>query len=88
LTDRRSGLKSSVCKRRKGGGRKKKYTDYFTIILKKLWAFFSYWCGKILSPFHEGVDRFSGKAVSHNDKSISKEDKIVTHTPDWNGKHF
>ncbi|MDR2941767.1 MAG: hypothetical protein LBV17_04150 [Treponema sp.] len=36
---------------RKGGGRKPKYLDGFVIVLRTIWAFFSYWCGKILLPF-------------------------------------
>jgi hypothetical protein len=38
-------------KRLKGGGRKRKYTEDFGGILRKIWAFFSYRCGKILAPF-------------------------------------
>ncbi|MDR2730715.1 MAG: hypothetical protein LBB81_07455 [Treponema sp.] len=44
-------LMASPSKRRKGGGRKPKYTGEFLIVLRKIWAFFSYRCGKILSPF-------------------------------------
>jgi hypothetical protein len=44
-------LKAANCKRRKGGGRKPKYTGSFAIALRKIWAFFSYRCGKILAPF-------------------------------------
>ena len=44
-------LKASPGKRRKGGGRKPKYTGDFVIVLRKIWAFFSYRCGKILAPF-------------------------------------
>ena len=44
-------IKAAICKRRKGGGRKPKYTGDFIIILRKVWAFFSYRCGKILAPF-------------------------------------
>jgi len=38
-------------KRRKGGGRKPKYSGNFVIALRRIWAFFSYQCGKILAPF-------------------------------------
>jgi hypothetical protein len=38
-------------KRRKGGGRKPKYSGDFVTLLRKIWAFFSYRCGKILAPF-------------------------------------
>jgi hypothetical protein len=44
-------LTASPGKRRKGGGRKPKYTGDFIIALRKVWAFFSYRCGKILAPF-------------------------------------
>jgi hypothetical protein len=44
-------LKVSPGKRRKGGGRKPKYSGSFIISLRKVWAFFSYRCGKILAPF-------------------------------------
>jgi hypothetical protein len=44
-------LKASPSKRRKGGGRKPKYFGDFVILLRKVWAFFSYRCGKILAPF-------------------------------------
>jgi hypothetical protein len=40
----------AVRKRCKGGGKKPKYTGDFVIVLRKIWAFFSYRCGKILSP--------------------------------------
>jgi hypothetical protein len=45
------GTTAAVRKRRKGGGRKPKYTGGFIIVLRKIWAFFSFRCGKILSPF-------------------------------------
>ena len=42
---------ASPGKRRKGGGRKPKYSGDFAIALRRIWAFFSYRCGKILAPF-------------------------------------
>jgi hypothetical protein len=44
-------LTASPSKRRKGGGRKPKYSGDFVIVLRKIGAFFSYRCGKILAPF-------------------------------------
>jgi len=44
-------LKACPKKRRKGGGRKPIYTDDFIIVLRAIWAFFWYRCGKILAPF-------------------------------------
>jgi len=44
-------LTASPGKRRKGGGRKPKYSEDFVTVLRKIWAFFSYRCGKILAPF-------------------------------------
>jgi len=44
-------LTASPGKRRKGGGRKPKYSGGFVTALRKIWAFFSYRCGKILAPF-------------------------------------
>jgi hypothetical protein len=44
-------LTATSSKRRKGGGRKPKYSGDFVIVLRKIWAFFSYRCGKILAPF-------------------------------------
>jgi len=44
-------LKAEKGKRRKGGGRKPVYTGEFATALEKIWAFFWYRCGKILSPF-------------------------------------
>ena len=46
-----ASIKASSSKRRKGGGRKQKYSGDFVIVLRKIWAFFSYRCGKILAPF-------------------------------------
>ena len=45
-------------KRRKGGGRKPIYTGEFVTALRKIWAFFWYRCGKILSPFMREQIRF------------------------------
>jgi hypothetical protein len=36
---------------RASGGRKPKYAGDFVIVLRKIWAFFSYRCGKIPAPF-------------------------------------
>ena len=44
-------LKASPGKRRKGGGRKPIYTEEFVAILRSIWVFFWYRCGKILAPF-------------------------------------
>jgi hypothetical protein len=44
-------LKAGTRKRRKGGGRKPIYTGEFIIVLRKIWAFFWYRCGKIFAPF-------------------------------------
>jgi hypothetical protein len=44
-------IKALPGKRKKGGGRKPVYTDEFTAVLRKIWVFFWYRCGKILSPF-------------------------------------
>jgi hypothetical protein len=38
-------------KRKIGGGRKQIYTDEFKTVLRAIWVFFWYRCGKILSPF-------------------------------------
>ena len=38
-------------KRKKGGGRKPVYTDEFVTVLRAIWVFFWYRCGKILAPF-------------------------------------
>jgi hypothetical protein len=51
LSGKQARLKASFRKRRKGGGRKKVYTDEFVAVLKSIWAFFWYRCGKILAPF-------------------------------------
>ena len=62
---------ASPGKRRKGGGRKPKYSDDFVIVLRKIWAFFSYRCGKILAPFMreqmgflEGPFRITEKGIT------------------------
>ena len=44
-------LKASPCKRKKGGGRKPVYTDEFVAVLRSIWVFFWYRCGKVLAPF-------------------------------------
>ena len=44
-------LKAAPGKRRKGGGRKPIYSGEFVVVLRKIWAFFWYRCGKILAPF-------------------------------------
>jgi hypothetical protein len=44
-------LKAPPRKRCKGGGGKPEYTGGFAIVLRKIWAFFSYRCGKILAAF-------------------------------------
>jgi hypothetical protein len=41
-------LKAAPRKRRKGDGRKPKYSGGFVTVLRTIWAFFSYRCGKIL----------------------------------------
>jgi hypothetical protein len=46
-----AGLTAAPRKRRKGGGRKPKYSGGFVTVLRAIWAFFSYRCGKILAPF-------------------------------------
>ena len=51
-------LKAAPSKRRKGGGRKPIYTGEFVIVLRKIWAFFWYRCGKILAPFMREQIRF------------------------------
>ena len=50
-------LKASPCKRKKGGGRKPVYTEEFVAVLRAIWVFFWYRCGKILAPFiREQID--------------------------------
>ena len=44
-------LKASVSKRKKGGGRKPVYTDECICVLRNIWIFFWYRCGKVLAPF-------------------------------------
>jgi hypothetical protein len=44
-------LKASNVKRKKGGGRKPVYSDEFVAVLRNIWAFFWFRCGKILAPF-------------------------------------
>ena len=52
------GLKAGARRRRKGGGRKPVYTGDFIIVLRKIWAYFWYRCGKILAPFLRENIRF------------------------------
>ena len=51
-------IKAAPGKRRKGGGRKPIYTGEFVVVLRKIWAFFWYRCGKILAPFIREQMRF------------------------------
>jgi hypothetical protein len=51
-------VKAGTRKRRKGGGRKPVYTGEFVVVLRKVWAFFWYRCGKILAPFMRGNMHF------------------------------
>jgi len=51
LSGKKVRLKASPGKRRKGGGRKPIYNDEFVSVLRKIWIFFWYRCGKILAPF-------------------------------------
>ena len=44
-------LKASPHKRKKGGGRKPIYTEEVVKVLRAIWIFFWYRCGKILAPF-------------------------------------
>lgn len=44
-------LKAAPSRRNKGGGRKPVYTAEFVTVLRNIWAFFWYRCGKILVPF-------------------------------------
>jgi len=44
-------LKAAPRKRKKGGGRKPIYTGEFVTVLRAIWVFFWYRCGKILAPF-------------------------------------
>jgi hypothetical protein len=65
-------LTASPRKRRKGGGRKPKYSDDCIIVLRKVWAFFSYRCGKILAPFIREHMRFLEQpfAITGKDKAL------------------
>jgi hypothetical protein len=51
LSGKAAMLKASPCKRKKGGGRKPVYTGEFVAVLRNIWVFFWYRCGKILAPF-------------------------------------
>jgi hypothetical protein len=44
-------LEGSPRKRKKGGGRKPVYTEECIRVLRNIWIFFWYRCGKILAPF-------------------------------------
>jgi hypothetical protein len=59
-------------KRKKGVGRKPKYSGGFVIALRKIWAFFSYRCGKILAPFMQEQMGFLGKpfCITEKDKEM------------------
>ena len=65
-------LKSSPCKRQKGGGRKPKYSGNFIIVLRKIWGFFSFRCGKILAPFMREQMGFLERPfhISEKDKEL------------------
>jgi hypothetical protein len=65
-------LKASPHKRRKGGGRKPKYSGDFVIVLRKIWTFFSYRCGKILAPFMREQMRFLEQPfhITEKDKEL------------------
>lgn len=54
-------VKALSKKRRKGGGRKPKYTGEFVAVLRGIWVFFWYKCGKILAPFIREHIRFMVK---------------------------
>jgi hypothetical protein len=66
-------LTASPGKRRKGGGRKPKYSGDFVITLRKIWAFFSFRCGKILSPFMREHMGF----LEHPFRITEKEKKLL-----------
>jgi len=57
LSGKTAGQKASPRKRKKGGGRKPVYTDEFVAVLRNIWVFFWYRCGKILAPFIRGQMR-------------------------------
>jgi len=48
-------------KKKKGGGRKPAYSGQFIVVLRTIWAFFWYRCGKILSPFIRGQMKYLEK---------------------------
>nr|AGS54368.1 integrase domain protein [uncultured bacterium contig00015] len=58
LKGKTARLKACGRKRRKGGGRKPKYTGEFVVVLRRIWAFFMYRCGKILSSFIRSQIKF------------------------------
>ena len=51
LEEKTVKLKVSPRKRKKGGGRKPIYAGEFVGVLRNIWVFFWYRCGKILAPF-------------------------------------
>jgi len=51
LNGERIKLKACSKKRQRGGGRKPIYTEEFIAVLRGIWIFFWYRCGKILAPF-------------------------------------
>lgn len=64
-------LKASHGKRRKGGGRKPIYTDEFVTVLRNIWVFFWFRCGKILGPFIREQMKYLVKPF-HITKEIKK----------------
>jgi hypothetical protein len=51
LAGKKVKLEASPRKRKKGGGGKPVYTGDFVNVLRGIWVFFRYRCGKILAPF-------------------------------------
>jgi hypothetical protein len=70
--DRNAVKVKALRKRKKGGGRKPKYSGDFVTVLRKVWAFFSYRCGKILSPFMREQMGFLEKpfCITEEDKEL------------------
>jgi hypothetical protein len=58
-------------KRKKGGGRKPVYTDEFVAVLRNIWVFFWYRCGKILAPFIREQMNYLAKPF-HISKEVKK----------------
>jgi len=67
LNGKRVRLKAAPGRRKKGGGRKPIYTGEFAVVLRKIWAFFSFRCGKILAPFMRGQMKFLKPHFSMSD---------------------